>query len=150
MTREYIIEHGLATEAEIEEIDVDAMVHDYGWEEGDVQNTLIFDLDLQAGYFGENRNLLLKDVIPTKEKALSIEEIEAIKALIDSESITEWKPWYRGTSEGTTGSFSWTMYIELEDSRGIKYGGNGVSGESTPENYDEFVTGLQAFFEEQE
>lgn len=37
------------------------------------------------------------------------------------------------------------MYIELEHGRAIKYGGNGVPGESTLENYDEFVTGLAVF-----
>lgn len=120
------------------------------WDEGNEQNTIIFDLGLQEAYVGKNTNLLMKGVTPTQKKALSMEDIEAVKELIDSESITEWKMWYEGTSEETTGSFSWVMYFELDDGRVIKYGGNGASGESTPENYDEFVKGLQAFFETEE
>lgn len=203
MTREYIIEHGLATEEDLEGVDVEAMVRDCDWEKGieerfnlplmidmlkrdymydeymfdyqylvdtpksegtltesDVKNiktigfecnegtyfaSMIFDLSEGKAYLGDGQDLLRKGVTPKQEIALTDEQIEAVKNHVISSGVLEWQEEYEGANPNDTDWFWWILYYELEDGSVYAYDGSGVVN-GTPENYREFVKGLQAFF----
>lgn len=67
-----------------------------------------------------------------------------------SSNVPEWKKEYQGLNINKTDWFWWILYYELEDGSVYAYAGNGVSGKHGPENYRDFVKGLQAFFETEE
>lgn len=209
ITRAYLLEHGLATEEELEGVDVDAMAMDGGWVEGveetlnvnrmiqllkeeyrtdgytfnyqylvdsplnnaklsndDMMNiktiafeynegtyfaSMIFDLSEGKAYFGDAVDLLKKGAEPTQEIDLTEEQKEQIRAHMVSGDVAEWESSYKGIQrEDSTGWFWWILYYELEDGSIYAHDGSGASGKSAPENYRDFVTGLEAFFETEE
>ena len=203
MTREYAIEHGIATAEELETVDFEAMVAEYEWVEGEeelrdmrtgflrlkdgflldeyifdyqylvdtpksegtlteseVKNiktigfecnegtyfaSMIFDLSEGKAYLGDGQDLLRKGVTPKQEIALTDEQIEAVKNHVISSGVLEWQEEYEGVNPNDTDWFWWILYYELEDGSVYAYDGSGVVN-GTPENYREFVKGLQAFF----
>ena len=85
MSREYIIENGLATEEELEGVDIDRMILDCGWVEGleEQCNIALMITSLKRDYlFEDNRldYLWLTSTTEQEEKVLK-EDIDQIKVI---------------------------------------------------------------------
>lgn len=116
--------------------------------EGTYQETIIMDQRSGAAYWGKAANLLnyfTEDCIKTawtEEKETKFQEL-----LMQTEIFT-WKMKYEGSSQDTTGSFGWALYLETEDGKCYRYSGQGVMGDNTPEHWNTFVDEVKELVKE--
>lgn len=99
-------------------------------------------------YLGSGSGLLRRAAKPIQEVALTEEQVEAVKNHMISHEVLVWNEDYDGSNPNSTDGFWWILYYELEDGSIYECDGSGVVN-GAPENYYEFVKGLQAFFEEE-
>lgn len=116
--------------------------------DGTYQETLILDGETETGYWGKAVNLFVNIDDVSEQISYTDKKEQEFKELLENCRLDTWKEKYEGSSENTTGSFGWTLYLELADGRIYRYSGNGVMGNSTPENWDEFEEGFKNLFEE--
>ena len=114
--------------------------------DGTYQETLILDGETQIGYWGKGVNLFVNMNDITEQISYTDEKEQIFKELLKICQLDTWKEKYAGTSENTTGSFGWILYLELSDDKIYRYSGNGVQSESTPEQWDFFVNGVKGLF----
>jgi hypothetical protein len=83
MTREYLLEHGLATEEDLEQIDVEYMIKDCDWHEGDEEedNIALLFSDLKSDYLLDEYVIDYSYLVETdkSEESFTEEDIEQIK-----------------------------------------------------------------------
>lgn len=120
----------------------------YQMNEGTYHESIILDFKGDKGYYGQVVDLLSGNAVPTSEISLTADRKTAFEALLKEAELTQWKSRYEGTSEGTTGHFWWTIYLECENGEVYAYSGSGVLGESVPKNYHMLTEGLKKLFEE--
>jgi hypothetical protein len=71
MTREYLLEHGFATEEDLEQIDVEYMIKDCDWHEGDEEedNIALLFSDLKSDYLLDEYVVLCQDLVQVKMRS---------------------------------------------------------------------------------
>ena len=104
----------------------------FEYHDGNYNECMVVDREAKAVYYGPG---LFPDACGESSRVADFREEDAAfleKALRDS-GIASWHSEYKGTSEGTTGSFSWAIGIQLTDGRCFRYSGEGVLDSGTPE-----------------
>lgn len=114
---------------------------------GTYQETLILDSKEEKGYWGEEANLFYAWDEKSTQIVYTEEKREEFTKLLEECQVVSWKGVYEGTSENTTGSFGWSLYLELEDGKIYQYKGSGVTGEHSPKQWATFEAGVKKLFE---
>lgn len=114
---------------------------------GTYQETIILDMDDNKGYWGKESDMLLG----WNEDCLTISLDEKGNTLINAlkeNQIWLWDTSYEGSSEGTTGDFGWSVFIELNNGKVYLYSGNGVQGNKEPKQRQALEKALKELFGE--
>ncbi len=109
--------------------------------------SIIIDYEKAIIYYGKQVYLLNDGAVPTNEVILSEEKIENLNSMWKECEVLSWEKEYIGTSEGTTGSYGWSLYFELEDGKIKMYHGSGVLGDNTPNKFGVIMTTLNSWNE---
>lgn len=117
-------------ESQLDNIKVIALYINKGME----QESVIVDYQKNMIYYGDQRNILYDGVIPTWTVELNDEKKTAIRDMWKECNIVSWKRRYKGKEDNSTGTYSWHVYLELENGRIKDYSG-GYQGDVTPEGY---------------
>lgn len=126
----------------------DVKVVAFHHQSGNYLETFIIDTSKNMGYYAENSDLLEEGGIPTHIKKMENTGI-FVEELLEQGKVCEWKSTYAGESEeGTTGNFGWALYIELSDSRIVRYLGYGLGSTAAPADLSVVVSALKTGMKE--
>lgn len=117
-------------ESQLDDIKVIALYINSGME----QESVIVDYQKDMIYYGAQCNILSDGAIPTWTEELSDEKKIAIQDMWKECNIVSWKRQYTGKEDNSTGTYSWHLYLELENGKIKDYSG-GCQGDVTPEGY---------------
>jgi len=101
--------------------------------EGTLIQKIVFDLQNRVCYAGD-----------AEEKPLTEKQIAALKEIPEKWQITEWKHFYGGEEQESTGSLQWKLVFELADGTICAYGGRTGEGSHLPDTYRKVARELQA------
>ncbi len=108
---------------------IEKMIWEY--HSGNYNDCMVIDRKAEAVYYG--LGYFLSECGESNRVADFCEEDAAfLERLLRESRIADWKNTYIGTSEGTTGSFSWAVGLQLNDGRCFQYSGEGVLDSGTP------------------
>jgi len=117
------------------------------WEyhSGNYNSCMVIDKKAGAVYYGLG-NFLAECGESRRVSDFREEDSVFLKELLTESGISEWKTEYEGTSEGTTGSYSWAVGIKLNDDRCFCYSGYGVLNSGTPETLEPMLDAMIEHF----
>lgn len=131
------------TEEELKTVKRIALCHSSGTD----LLSIVIDYENETIYYGDQTYLLANGAVPTNEVILSEEKIESLNNMWKECEVLSWEKEYIGTSEGTTGSYGWSLYFELEDGKIKMYHGSGMLGDNTPNKFGVIMTTLNSWNE---
>ena len=111
--------------------DIEVLIWEY--HSGNYNSCMVIDKKAGTVYYGLGN--FLDECGESRRVSDFLEEDSVfLKDLLEESGISEWKNEYNGTSEGTTGSYSWAVGIKLRDDHCFCYSGHGVMNSGTPDS----------------